>query len=108
MILHEDGRCYIGSAVDLKNRIREHFNALQKGSHPNKKLQLAWFQSGEEAFSYRIIKRCSTEQLLQHEQRFIEKNNSVNTGFNIAPEAGKVTFGRQYFLRKERRSNRKK
>lgn len=93
------GRVYIGSAYNLVARMQEHKLALASGTHGNRKLQEAWFHDGKKAFSFQVIKRCPLEDLLRLEQKFIDKYDAVNTGFNIAPEAGKVTFGKSYHLR---------
>lgn len=103
MIRHRDGRVYIGSAENFGRRQRQHVFALNAGSHGNVKLQTAWFEDGPKAFKWRILKRCTTDKLMKAEQRFIEKYDSVNSGFNIAPEAGKVTFGKAYRMRSKGR-----
>jgi group I intron endonuclease len=100
MIRHRDGRCYIGSAVNLLGRKRQHFSLLQKGEHPNFKLQSAWMErKTSKDFTWHILKRCPVDILIETEQRFIEKFNSVKEGFNIAPLAGKVTFGKAFRMR---------
>lgn len=100
MIKHKpSGRVYIGSAHNLNGRTREHFLALESNTHGNRKLQEAWLKDGKDAFKFRVVKRCAVEDLFRLEQKFIDKYNAVNAGFNIAPEAGKVTFGKSFHLR---------
>lgn len=97
-----NGRRYIGSAVSLGARKREHFLALESGVHGNRKLQEAWLKDGKEAFYFKVLKRCPIDRLHKWEQRYIDKYDSVRTGYNIAPKAGKVTFGKAYHLRKKK------
>jgi group I intron endonuclease len=83
----------------LKQRKREHFTSLRNWTHPNRKLQAAWIKDGRHAFTWRILKYCPVEELIKTEQYYIDKYDAVNKGFNISPEAGKVTFGPAYLLR---------
>lgn len=88
-IFHIDsGRHYIGSAVDIARRRREHFCKLRKAIHPNAKLQNAWNKYGEESFKFVVLDRCHRKELIVEEQQFIVAANSVNGGFNILKIAG--------------------
>lgn len=107
IICRKDKRRYIGSAVKLGERKLEHFRALEAGTHGNRKLQAAWHKLGKEQFYFKVLKRCPVDRLLKWEQRYIEKYDAVNTGFNIAPEAGKVTFGKAFHLRSRRKKQGK-
>jgi predicted GIY-YIG superfamily endonuclease len=41
-----NGKVYVGSAVHLAARIRDHSMRLSRGIHPNGKLQRAWSKYG--------------------------------------------------------------
>jgi len=88
-IKHKDsGKIYIGSAVNLSRRKREHFRKLRSGIHPNPKLQNSWSKYGEDSFEFVILKYCVREMLIETEQKFIDEFNPVETGFNILKIAG--------------------
>lgn len=46
------GKVYVGSAVDLYGRWRDHRRYLRQGIHHNKYLQAAWDKYGEESFEF--------------------------------------------------------
>lgn len=101
-----DGRAYIGSAVNLNQRKNQHFLLLRCGEHPNFKLQMAWLE--QKHFTWKILKRCPVEELIKTEQRYIDKYDSVKSGFNISPLAGKVTFGKSFNLRQRGKTGPKR
>lgn len=82
------GRVYIGSAVDLNRRRREHFRKLCAGSHCNSKLQNAWNKYGEDEFEFDVLEFCQKDVLILREQALIDTFDSVVSGFNILPIAG--------------------
>lgn len=84
----ESNRLYIGSAVDLKRRRREHFRRLRANSHKNPKLQNAWNKYGECEFEFVILKNCGRDDLIANEQKFIDIFDAANSGFNILSVAG--------------------
>lgn len=84
-----NGKIYVGSAVNLRRRKREHFNRLKNNKHPNIKLQRAYKKYGENNLVFEIIELVpNKEQLLDREQYYIDHLNSVNKGYNICPVAG--------------------
>src|SRR5229473_6154293 len=47
-------RIYIGSAVNLRKRKNEHWNAFKRNQHHNRHLQRAWDKYGEQAFTFEV------------------------------------------------------
>lgn len=90
-----NGKFYIGSSIDLKNRLRKHFIKLQKGVHENSYLQRAFKKNNGEGFKFLALVICKKEHVLMYEQLLIDGFNAVdrNIGYNICPIAGS-TFGR--------------
>ncbi|MGH2510529.1 MAG: GIY-YIG nuclease family protein [Ktedonobacteraceae bacterium] len=41
-----NGKIYIGSAVNIRNRWLQHHNELRHKKHPNQKMQNAWDKYG--------------------------------------------------------------
>jgi group I intron endonuclease len=80
-----NGHFYIGSAVDIYNRRRQHFGFLRNGNHVNKHLQNAWNKHGEDCFSFSIIEYCNPEKLIEREQFYIDTRKPE---YNITPNAG--------------------
>ena len=76
---------YIGSAVDVRNRVTYHLSRLNRNLHHNGHLQGAWNLYGKEAFVYLILEKTNRESLELKEQEWIDKLNANNPaiGYNI-------------------------
>lgn len=84
------GKSYVGSAIDIKNRWREHKKCLQKAKHYNVYLQNAWNKYGENEFDFHVLEHCPKEQLIEREQFYLDlfKSYQRNFGYNILSTAG--------------------
>lgn len=78
-------RIYIGSAVNLHKRKRDHFNSLRKHKHHNKKLQNHFNKYGESDLVFSMILSCDKESLIKNEQFFMD---SYSVFFNECKIAG--------------------
>ena len=78
-------RCYIGSAINIKQRWDRHLQILKEGRHHSKKLQNHYNKYGKNDLIFSILSGCTKEDLLSQEQFFID---SYNPYFNIAKIAG--------------------
>lgn len=76
-------RCYVGSAVNITNRWRVHLSHLRGNKH-NNKLQRHYNKYGELDLQFTILLGCEKEDLIKHEQFFID---SLNPYFNNRPKA---------------------
>ena len=86
-----NNKIYIGSAVDIKKRWRDHKRVLIHNKHENSHLQSAWDKYGNDAFDFSIVLECNRNDLLIKEREFISlfKSNDYNYGYNINdPEYG--------------------
>lgn len=83
-----NGKQYIGSAVDMRTRARVHLHHLRHGSHHSVKLQRAFNKHGEAAFLFRPLIVCAPRDLLMYEQRAIDALGVVGSGYNVLPTAG--------------------
>ncbi len=79
------GRRYIGSAVCLSAREKQHFSALRRNKHHNIKLQQSFFKHGASAFKFLPILTCSKRMLFFYEQQLLDK---VSPEYNLSPTAG--------------------
>src|SRR5260370_31529853 len=82
-------RIYIGSAINLQSRKRQHFHELRRNRHCNRHLQRAWNKYGEAAFSFEVLEIVLPISLTAREQYWINLLKPFGRkGFNIAHEAG--------------------
>lgn len=87
-IIHTDtGRCYVGSSVTLRARLKHHRVMLRAGKHGNPHLQHAWNKYGEEKFQFKIELYCAPDMVLFYEQLLID---GLKPEFNILQKAGSV------------------
>ena len=81
------GDKYVGSAVNIPKRWKQHRRQLRAGHHHSRFLQRAWNKYGADAFVFSVVGYCGRAELLKHEQR------AINTGvhaFNMSPTAGSM------------------
>ena len=76
---------YIGSAMNLKRRKVDHYKSLRWNKHRNQHLQNAWNKYGEDAFEFRIVGTCLSEDLIRMEQHLLD---DLKPEYNISPTAG--------------------
>ena len=67
-----NGKRYIGSAVNLTRRRREHWAELKRNDHHCKHLQFAWNKYGLAAFEFNPILICAVDNLIMYEQICID------------------------------------
>lgn len=85
-----NGKFYIGSAIDMRDRCEHHRSSLRRGEHRNAHLQAAWNKYGEKNFEFESLELADVNELLIKEQNWIDQTQSANTkhGFNIYVIAG--------------------
>lgn len=84
------GKVYVGSAVNLYRRWHAHHLPELRGNyHVNKYLQAAWNKYGEAAFGFTVLEEVPVADLINCEQRWINKLQSANRrhGFNLCAVA---------------------
>src|SRR5574340_833239 len=89
----ENGKRYIGSALNLNRRIGRHRGDLRRGEHHSQKLQRAWNKHGEQAFVFKEILTCQPSMLLFYEQQLLDK---AQPEYNIGAIAGAAMLGRKW------------
>jgi len=80
-----NGHRYVGSAVDLEKRFRDHRNHLRNQTHCNAYLQNAWNKYDEDVFLFEVLEEWEPEFLISMEQWWM---NMLCPEYNIAPVAG--------------------
>lgn len=85
-----NGKIYVGSSQNAYHRVRiQHFDRLRQGIHTNPHLQSAWDKYGKEKFESFLIEECSTDQLIEREQWYLDHTKCLNNnfGYNINVKA---------------------
>lgn len=62
------GKCYIGSSKNVRKRLRAHVRMMERGTHPNPKMQTAWAKYGPSHFMCDVFEFVRPESLLEREQ----------------------------------------
>jgi group I intron endonuclease len=77
-----NGKYYLGSTKNFKNRWKRHIKALKNNTHINKHLQNAWNKYGENSFEFTIIENnINYNNLLDVEQTYLD-NVNINECYN--------------------------
>jgi group I intron endonuclease len=76
----ETGKRYVGSSVDIYNRIHEHLHNLRNNKSHNQHWQNSWNKYGEDAFMFCVLEYCDESIRFDREQYYI---NSLNPEYNL-------------------------
>lgn len=91
----ENGKIYIGSAINLGRRWTEHKYRLNNNTHTNPHLLRSWNKYGKDNFEFSIIEECNSDMLVIREQAWINyyQSNNPDKGYNIrdAGSRGKLS-----------------
>jgi len=79
-----NGKQYVGSAIQLRNRKYNHFYSLKRNNHFNIHLQNHENKHGIKDLQFSILEFCAKEKLIEREQQYIDE---LNPEFNINPNA---------------------
>ena len=82
-----NGKCYIGSSINIKNRIREHKGKLKNNKHENSYLQASYNKYGKESFTITTVELVENLSLLTtRETAWILKlkSNESPHGYNMS------------------------
>lgn len=79
-----NGKVYIGSALNLRQRRSNHFSKLRNGNHSSRYLQNAFNKYGEENFIFEPIEYISQDEIWERESHWIKyyKSNDRIYGYN--------------------------
>lgn len=80
-----NNKIYIGSAVNINKRWRDHKWYLKENKHHNSHLQSSYNKYGLENFEFIVELECNIIDLLIEERKLIKKYNSNNNqfGYNV-------------------------
>lgn len=77
-----NGKRYIGSSKNIRERLWGHRASLRHNKHCNSHLQNSWNKYGEKNFDFYVIEKCPEEKLLEREQFYID---TINPEYNLNP-----------------------
>ncbi len=66
------GRIYIGSSVNVYDRLKRHKTDLRRNRHHSKSLQNGYNKYGEDAFVFQLIVVCAPDDLIFYEQKIAD------------------------------------
>lgn len=95
IVNEKTGQFYIGSAVNLKKRIYNHYIMLKNGNHSNIHLRRSAKKHGHDSFSISIIEECSITNLRKIEQKYLDESVGTSKCYNIATDAFCPMLGRK-------------
>lgn len=79
----ETNECYIGQAVDVAKRWKDHAKCgLGIDTPANNQLYQAMKEYGLHSFSFELLENCSKEDLNEKEQKYIDIYQSYDYGYN--------------------------
>jgi group I intron endonuclease len=90
IINRTNGKLYVGSAINVRLRVRQHFLRLRANAHISKHLQSAYNLYGEGAFGVVVLEMVDDPfQLIPREQYYIDLFHPLGeNGYNTSPTAG--------------------
>ena len=85
----ENGKFYIGSSVNIKNRWALHKRQLSSNTHVNNYLQKAWNKYGQKSFLFEIVEICPKEECINRENYWLSYHQTYipEIGYNIISQA---------------------
>lgn len=85
-ILNAKNGCrYVGSALRMASRWRQHIAQLCQGNHHSRYLQRSWNKYGSDCFRFTPVIWCAKCDLIHYEQTVMD---ALSPEYNVAPIAG--------------------
>ena len=95
-----NGKFYIGSSNNIKNRWYQHKKSLNEGIHGNIHLQNAWNKYGGQNFVFEILEECNPQHQFEREQFYLNNLNPFdNNGYNIVRQISKEHMSDNYMIK---------
>lgn len=79
-----NNKIYIGSSINIPDRLMDHKTKLNKNKHKNSHLQRSFNKHGIGNFKFNIVEECSRETILERENYYMILYGSLSSkkGFN--------------------------
>jgi len=100
-----NGKKYVGSSKNIKNRIRDHIHNLEKGKHHSVKLQRGYTSLEDKSvFVASIIEEVpNISLLLEREQYYIDYYDAYNTGYNCASKTDNPQYTKKNLAKAQKK-----
>lgn len=87
-----NGKAYVGSSVNYRNRWYQHRRELEAGTHNNTHLKRAWKKYGAESFVFEVLEildGTKPDEMIRREQYHIDQRKATDPryGYNKRPHA---------------------
>jgi len=79
-----NGKYYVGSSHNIKNRIKKHFNLLKRNSHHSTYLQNSYNKYGADSFDVEVLEITPKSDLLFIEQKYLDSIVNWENVYNIS------------------------
>lgn len=90
-----NGKFYVGSTADTRERFRTHRNRLRNNKHHCLHLQASWNKYGEDCFKFEVVETVASVELLWGiENRWLEENFGKPHCYNAGRSADAPMRGR--------------
>ena len=76
------GKVYVGQSQNVWQRRKQHWTALKGGHHDNREMQADWDKCCGRSFRFDVIEFCPLEKLNEREKYWIDKLNTIESGYN--------------------------
>lgn len=88
------GKMYIGSSKNIETRWKQHLKMLNNGTHHSAKLQRSYTATKDKSvFQLDVLEEVADETtLLDVEQKYIDKFDTFNSGYNCSANTRDVRF----------------
>lgn len=77
-----NGKCYVGQSTNIKSRWRSHKYNLKHNKHSSKEMNKDWNAYGEDNFEFKIIQRCTKDELEELEKKYTIEFKAYDGGYN--------------------------
>lgn len=77
-----NNKMYVGQAIDIYKRWKDHIDDLNESKHYNVHLQRSWNLYGKDNFEFIILEKCSEDELNFKEMFYVNKYNAYKNGYN--------------------------
>ena len=77
-----NGKMYVGQAINIYKRWKDHIDDLDENKHYNVHLQRSWNLYGKQNFQFLILEECSAEKLNEKEMFYVDKFDAYYNGYN--------------------------
>lgn len=96
----KNNKRYVGETKNFRKRTSKHKSNLRRGISNNEFLQTSWDKNKEDNFIFSILEKCKEEELLEKEEFYIIKLNSMYPeGYNLYSR-GKLKLNSSYYKEK--------